>query len=606
MSGICGFINMRKTLSCDYMLNIINKMNSALYNSNEGFTYCDENCVIGKNDNYAVSNTTVVFFHGDLYNMQNLCKKNSITVENEAQLILYCYEKNGVSVFEELSGKFVFIIYDKETKIVNIVRDKVGSKQVYYYQNDECFIFSTELNGLFSTNIIPKVIDKVALSQYLQLTYIPSPNCIIENVKKVRPAVVFSRDSEGNISEEEYWTLKHTIDEKYRDFETCKKDLEELLYDSIKEKLAIYPESGAFLSGGFDSSIVVSIMSDLSQNSIKTFTVGFEEKQFDESELAGIVANKNKTDHTLLNLNWDNVVEDIDTVLKCLDEPFADSSFISTYAVCKLAKKYVDVTFMGDAGDELFAGYNKYLISYYGEKYKKIPKCIRKGIIEPLTKLIPQKSSLHRKVNKVILSADKSIFEQRKYLMSLGFKAEELKRLMLDGYVDSMDFIKENYDSFKDSDEQTRAQYIDFKTVLEGDMLPKVELASRLSGLKTCAPILDDKIIDFAYSIPTEFKINKTNRKIILKETFRHLLPEELYTAPKRGFSVPIGNWLETHLKETLLSFATKEYLEEQGLFDYETINAFINEHLTHKKDRYSELWVFFVFQYWYEKYFKS
>ncbi len=606
MSGICGFIDISKKFNKEDTLNTITAMNSALYASNDGYIYQDDDCIIGKCDNYADNDSIIVFFHGELYNKQSLCEINEFIANNEAQLVLLGYEKFGENFFKQLSGKFVFVIYDKKTKKLTVIRDKVGSKQMYYYKNEDCFVFCTELAGLLATNIVPKKIDKVSLSQFLQLTYIPAPQCIIENVKKVKPAVVFCLDSSANIFENDYWTLTHSIDERYTDFEVCKAELNDLLYASVKEKMALYPDSGAFLSGGFDSSIVVGVMSDISDTPIRTFTIGYDEKQFDESELAGLVANKNNTDHTVLNLDWDAVVENIDTVLNGVDEPYADSSLIATYAVCKLAKEHTDVAFMGDAGDELFAGYNKYLISYYGSKYKKIPKFLRKGIIEPISKLLPRKSSLYRKVNKVISSADMPIFEQRKRLMSLGFKAEELKKLMLDGYVDSMNFIKENYEFLKDSDEQTRAQYVDFKTVLEGDMLPKVELASRLSGLKTCAPILDDKIIDFAYSIPTDFKINKTNRKIILKETFRHLLPEELFTAPKHGFAVPIGNWLETNLKEQLLKFASKDFLEKQGLFNYDYINMIIDEHFNHKKNRYSELWAFFVFQNWYKKYIEQ
>lgn len=606
MSGICGFINFSKKFNIDYMLNVVNTMNSALYNSNGEFTYQDDECVIGQNNNYYDSDKNILFFYGELYNKQTLSSKYNVQSINEAQLVLTLYENIGIDAFKELGGKFVFIIYNKRSKKLSIVRDKVGSKQIYYYKNDDCFIFCSELNGLLTADIILRKIDKISLSQYLQLTYIPAPNTIIDNVKKVKPSLVFSLDSNGEIVENEYWELIHSIDENYTNFEVCKSKLKELLYSSVREKMDIYQNSGAFLSGGFDSSIVVGVMSDISDAPIKTFTIGYDEKQFDESELAGIVARKNNTNHTVLNLDWDTVVEDIDTVLNGLDEPYADSSLIATYAVCKLAKEHTDVAFMGDSGDELFAGYNKYLISYYGDKYKKIPKFIRKGIIEPVSKLIPRKSSLYRKVNKVISSADMPIFEQRKRLMSLGFKPEELKQLMLDGFVDNMDFVKAQYEFLSQSDEQTRAQYIDFKTVLEGDMLPKVEIASRLSGLKTCAPILDGDIIEFAYSIPTEFKINKTNRKIILKETFRYLLPDELFTAPKHGFAVPIGNWLESNLKDRLLDFASKDFLEKQGLFSYDYINMIISEHFSHKKNRYSELWAFFVFQNWYKKYIEQ
>ncbi len=606
MSGICGFIDFSKKFNKDYMLNIVSTMNSALYRTEEEYVFANDFCAIGKNDNYCENDNFVLFFYGDLYNKQFLSQKYSFESNNEAELLLNIYKQKGNDFFKELSGKFVVLVYNKKTNTVLIARDKVGSKQIYYYKNDDCFIFSTELNALLATDIVPKQIDKAALSQYLQLTYTPAPLTIIKDVKKLRPSIIFSIDENAVVTEDEYWHIEHKITEKHKDFESCKSELKNLLYSSVKEKLDLYSDSGAFLSGGFDSSIVVGVMSDISDAPIKTFTIGYDEKQFDESELAGLVARKNNTNHTVLNLDWDTVVDDIDTVLNGLDEPYADSSLIATYAVCKLAKEYTDVAFMGDSGDELFAGYNKYLISYYGNKYKKIPKFLRKGIIEPITKLIPRKSSLYRKVNKVISSADMPLFEQRKRLMSLGFKPEELKQLMLDGFVDNMDFIKVQYEFLPHADEQTRAQYIDFKTVLEGDMLPKVELASRLSGLKTCAPILDDKIIDFAYSIPTEFKINKTNRKIILKETFRHLLPEELFTAPKHGFAVPIGNWLESNLKDRLLEFASKDFLEKQGLFNYDYISLIINEHFSHKKNRYSELWAFFIFQNWYKKYIEQ
>lgn len=606
MGGICGFIDFSKKLNSDYMLNVVNTMNSALYNSGDGFTYQDNDCVIGLNNNYYDSGKNILFFYGELYNKQTLSSKYDIQAANEAEIVLTLYEKTGTDIFKDLGGKFVFVIYNKQNKELSIVRDKVGSKQIYYYKNDDCFVFCSELNGLLTTDIIPRKVDKISLSQYLQLTYIPAPNTIIENVKKVKPSLVFSLDSNSKITENEYWQLSNSICENYTDFEVCKSKLKELLYSSVEEKINIYQDAGAFLSGGFDSSIVVGVMSDISDTPIKTFTIGYDEKQFDESELAGIVAQKNNTNHTVLNLDWNTVVDDIDIVLNGLDEPYADSSLIATYAVCKLAKEHTDVAFMGDAGDELFAGYNKYLISYYGEKYKRIPKILRRGIIEPIAKLIPHNSSLYRKVSKVVASADMPIFEQRKRLMSLGFKPEELKQLMLDGFVDSMDFIKAQYDFLPFADEQTRAQYIDFKTVLEGDMLPKVEIASRLSGIKTCAPILDGDIIDFAYSIPTEFKINKTNRKIILKETFRYLLPEELFTAPKHGFAVPIGNWLESDLKDRLLEFANKDFLEKQGLFNHDYINNIIQEHFSHKKNRYSELWAFFVFQNWYKKYIEQ
>ncbi len=602
MAGICGFLNISGKSDNKYVENTVNRMSSSLYNSFSGPLFDDGFCAAIKSDCFAENNSKAVFFYGELYNKEQLCVEYNTAAENEASFILNTNAADNFTLLEKLSGKYVFVVYDKNRKELKIIRDKIGSKPMYYYKTDECFVFSTELKSLLASDIVPRRIDKSALSRFLQLTYIPAPACIIENVKKARQASVCSVDACGRICENGYWDFIPKIKDEYKDFEVCKATLKETLCNSVREKMALYPNNGAFLSGGFDSSIVVSIMARICEKSVNTFTIGYDNKQFDESSLAAIVANKNGTKHHVLNLDYATVKADMETVLNGLDEPYADSSLIATFAVCKLAKQYVDVAFMGDAGDELFAGYNKYLISYYGGKYKKIPRWLRKYVIEPLTKLIPSKSRLRRKINKVVLSADMPVFEQRKRLMCLGFKPEELQNLMLDGYVDALDFIKEDYDFLRDSDEQTRAQYVDLKTVLEGDMLPKVEIACKLSGLKTCAPILDDRIIKLAYGIPTEFKINKTNRKIILKETFRDILPDELFSAPKHGFAVPIGEWLEGELKTRLMTYADKDFLAKQGLFSSDYISRIIDEHFSHKKDRYSELWAFFVFQSWYEK----
>ena len=284
-----------------------------------------------------------------------------------------------------------------------------------------------------------------------------------------------------------------------------------------------------------------------------------------------------------------------------MDEPFVDSSLIATYTVSKMAKEYVSVILTGDAGDELFAGYNKYLISYYSERYNRIPKILRKGIIEPSSKLLPAGSAIARKVNKVIGSANMDIFEQRKYLMSLGLKHDELSQLMKSGYVSEMPFIREQYDTLN-SEEQTRAQFVDLNTVLEGDMLTKVDRGSMLASLETRVPMLDRKLIELAFNMPAKFKINNKDRKIILKDTFRDLIPEELFSAPKHGFSVPVGNWLENDLKTQLMKYANKDFLDEQGLFNTSYIHQIIEEHMTHKVNRFSELWAFYAFQGWFVK----
>lgn len=588
-------IRMTKTMNCSYSLC---SMGHGVFSDEKVAPTCNNEM------------TKMIVFNGSLYNYANLKEEllknySSIEIKNEEQLILYGIEAEGEIFVNKLEGSFVFTVFDCKTNKLKLFRDKFGCESIYYYKTDDLFVFSSELENILNLDIIEKRIDKAALSRYFQLTYIPGPLTIIENVFKIAPANIMTVDEKGRVSTEAYWSLdKFNNDDLIEDYDECKNQLREKLFASVEQRMNGEKSIGAFLSGGFDSSIVVGVMSQLSDVPVNTFTVGFADKRFDESETARIVAEKNKTNHTVLTLDWNNVYPTIEHVLNNLSEPYADSSLIASYSISEKTSEFVKVALSGDVGDELFAGYNKYLVNYYVDRYNKIPKVLRKGIIEPSIKTISSKSIFRRKAEKVISSSLLSEFERRKRLMMLGFKYDEMEKFMLNSYIDEMLFIEEQYEHMNNRDEQTRAQYVDFITVLEGDMLPKVEIGSSLAGLETRAPILDTSIVELAYQIPTRYKINNKDRKIILKDTFRDLLPDELFNRPKTGFSVPIGEWLETILKNNLLRYASKEFIEEQGLFNYEYINLIINNHLTHKENRYSELWAFYVFQNWYERVF--
>ena len=622
MCGINGFVQFNRIKSAAEMSMLVHSMNEKIIHrgpDDEG-VFADDLCALGmrrlsiidlQSGNQPIWNEThdmVIVFNGELYNFKPLREElkamgHIFTTNSDTEVVLHGIESFGTSFLEKMEGMYAFAIYNVKKKIWILARDRIGEKPLYYYKTKDYMLFGSELKSLLATGLIPKEIDREALSIYFQLTYIPAPYSILKNVYKLPQASYMQIDNDGNIISEKYWDIKNIGSEQLiTDYSEGKRLLKEAFYKSVEQRMISDVPLGAFLSGGFDSTIIVGIMSQLSSKPVDTFTIGYREKQFDESSLANIVAKKNNTNHHVLMMNWESVIGDFDVLLGNIDEPFADSSLIATYAVSKMTKQYVTVALTGDAGDELFAGYNKYLIAYYGGKYNKIPRILRKAVIEPLIGLIPAGHSLERKASKVIHAASMDIYEQRKILMSLGFKPNELTKLMRDGYVAPMQFIREYYDRLTNYDEQTRAQYIDLKVVLEGDMLPKVDRASMLASLETRVPMLDSKVIELAYRLPANFKINKTNRKIILKDTFRELIPEELFHAPKHGFAVPIGKWLEKILKEQLLKYADKEYLEAQGLFNADYINRIINEHMTHKADRYSELWAFYVFQNWYER----
>ena len=622
MCGINGFIQFEEMKSAAEMWGIVHEMNEKIIHrgpDDEGL-FADDLCALGmrrlsvidlQGGNQPIWNEShdmVIVFNGELYNFKSLREElkalgHVFSTNSDTEVVLHGIESFGSSFLQKMEGMYAFATYDLKKKMWMLARDRVGEKPLYYYRTRDGILFGSEMKSLLTTGLVPKEIDRKALSIYFQLTYIPAPYSIIKDVCKLPQASYMLIDSNGNITTEKYWDIDNiNHDRMITDYAEGKRLLKDALYNSVEQRMNSDVPLGAFLSGGFDSTVIVGIMSQISATPINTFTIGHKEKAFDESALAQIVAKKNHTNHHVLMMDWESVIEDFDTLLGNVDEPFADSSLIATFAVSKMTKQYVTVALTGDAGDELFAGYNKYLIAYYSHRYEKIPRVFRKTVIEPLVNMLPVSTPLVRKAHKVIDAANMDIYEQRKQMMSLGFKPDELTRLMKDGYVDPMLFIREYYDQLTDFDEQTKAQYVDLKVVLEGDMLPKVDRASMLSSLETRVPMLDSKVIELAYRLPTSFKINKTNRKIILKDTFKELIPEELFHAPKHGFSVPIGKWLETSLREQLLKYADKEYLEAQGLFDADYINRIIEEHMTHKANKYSELWAFYVFQNWYER----
>lgn len=623
MCGINGFIQFKKKYDKNRLNKIVHDMNESIIHrgpDHEG-VYTDEICSLGMRRLSIIdlqggaqpiwneSHDKLVIFNGELYNyriLKQMLKQEGhvFSTDSDTEVVLHGIESYGVKFLEKMEGMFAFAVYDTLKKKWILARDRIGEKPLYYYHCSDCFIFASELKSILSIGIVPKEIDKEALSRYFQLTYIPAPKSIIKNVYKLMPATVMILDQEGNEYTETYWNLDANYeDNQYDDYDKCKKLLREKLFKSVGQRMNSDVPIGAFLSGGFDSAIIVGIMSQLSNKPIDTFTIGFKEKDYDESQLAKIIAEKNKTNHHILTLERNEIISDIDRILGNMDEPFADSSLIATYAVARMAKQHVLVALTGDAGDELFAGYNKYLISYYGNLYEHIPRIIRKGLIEPVVRILPSRSFTVQKVKKVVDSSGTDIYQKRKQLMCMGFKESEINKLMLDGFVDSMEFIEREYRVLRDRDEQIRAQYVDLKIVLEGDMLAKVDRASMLASLETRVPMLDSEVVRLAFRMPTRFKINRTARKIILKDAFRDMIPEELFHAPKHGFNVPIKNWMGAALKKYIYQYASPDFIQQQGLFSWQYINDMINMYMEHREKCYSELWTFFVFQYWYEHY---
>ena len=558
-------------------------------------------------------NSLKIVFNGEIYNYKELRKElinkgHIFKTDSDTEVVLHLYEEYGNECVKLLKGMFAFAIYSLSSNTIFLARDRAGEKPLYYYKGENAFVFASELKSIIASNIIEKRINKIALEQYFMLTYIPAPLTILEDVYKLKAGhyMIFAND--GSVTIEKYWDIDYSLSNKIESYSDAKNILRETLFSSVEKCMVSDVPIGSFLSGGIDSTIITGIMATISNKPINTFTIGFKDKRFDESDRAALVAKMHNTKHHVFVIDSDNMLNNISKIIDNIDEPFADSSYIPTFTVSDLASKNVKVVLTGDAGDELFAGYDKYLIGYYSNLYEKIPSFIRKNIIETGIKKMPQDNSTVRKINKVVENFNLDIFSQRENLMCLGLKKNQIGKLLAYESEKNLDLISEYYNTFsrENATEIDRTLYTDFKVVLEGDMLCKVDRASMLSSLETRVPFLYPDVIEVASQIPAEYKIKARNKKIILKDTFSDLIPKELLKASKKGFSVPLASWIKNELYEDIAKALDYNKIKKQELLNADFVQQLLNEHIIGAKNNASIIWAIYVFEKWYSNYFEN
>lgn len=554
----------------------------------------------------------VIVFNGEIYNFLELKSQlielgYTFNTTSDTEVILVGYKEYGIDfLLEKLEGMFAFALYDLDLEKVFLVRDKFGEKPLYYINNEKGIYFASEIKALEKL-IDTSNIDIVALNYFLALSYIPAPYTIYRDVKKVKAAHYIIVDLNGEFNTVKYYDLQKVLsnNKKEYDLESAKNKLEALLKDSIEKRMISDVPIGAFLSGGIDSSIVSTLMAKISSEPINTFSIGFKVKEYDESNRAKLIANQIKSNHKVYYLDYKDVVKIIDEIILHYDEPFGDSSAIPSYYVAKLASKDVKVVLTGDAADELFAGYEKYLANYYIKKYQKLPSFL-KVIFKGSVNLIPHNkftNSILRRVKKVIDNSTLSDFDLHYNMMCLGFDDKARTSLLNSQFFNSFkDELKQKFDSFNSSEVLDKSLFTDLNIVLEGDMLAKVDRACMKNSLEARVPFLDSKIVEFAFSIPTDLKIKKRNKKYILKETFKSILPKETIDYRKKGFGVPVDYWFRNELKESISNLLNESFIKEQGIFNYEYIQKLLKDHIEGKENHKGKLWNLYVFQKWYVK----
>jgi len=395
-----------------------------------------------------------IVFNGEIYNFREVRERlvacgHLFKTQSDTETILHAYEEFGEDCVNHLFGMFAFAIYDTRERQIFLARDRVGEKPLYYTKTKDRFIFASELKSILALANIPRKIDKIALTQFLTLTYIPAPRSIFEGIYKLPAAHTLSVSENGEISSREYWDVASLREEQIDDYGECKLRLRETLFSSVEKCMISDVPVGTFLSGGIDSTIITGIAAKISKTPVETFTIGLREKSDDESPLAKITSQFHGTKHHVHVIGDEDLRGNIATILEHMDEPFADSSIIPTYTVSKMARERVKVILTGDSGDELFAGYNKYLIGYYSALYNRVPAIIRKQLIERIVYALPDTTGLTRKIRKVLDNASGDIFEQRRALMCLGIVPKSLSNLVsFPASADnSLAFIRERYET---------------------------------------------------------------------------------------------------------------------------------------------------------------
>lgn len=555
--------------------------------------------------------TIWVSFNGEIYNYLELrerllAKGHRFKSQTDTEVIVHGYEEWGTDCFSELNGMFAIAIWDEAKQKLILARDRIGQKPLFYHSHNGNFCFASELKALMKLPFFEKEIDFESLKQYLVFNYVPAPRSIFKHTFKLEPGkfLVVSKKT-GTIRLETYWDPIPVLTNKRHNNilseEAYLDQLEQLLVDAVRKRLISDVPLGAFLSGGIDSSLIVAIMTELSDLPVKTFTIGFEELEYNEAVYAKRVAEYLRTEHREFYLSSRDSLDIIEKLPDMYDEPFADHSAIPTYLVSKHTREYVTVALSGDGGDELFCGYPRYDWILLASNLNCLPLGVRKAA----SKVIRYLASNSRKISSL---GEALQFESLSYLYMAGFgtfKQRDLRMLVNDAYHPDEVRFHQLYKVLKEEDTLDTFPLIDLTTYLPGDILAKVDRASMFTSLEARAPLLDYRVVEFAISLPVELKRKNGDKKYLLKELLYKYLPKELFQRPKHGFGIPLSFWLRDKggLRPLIEEYLNPGRVEKQGTFNADFVSNLVTSHLNGDENHQNRLWALLMLEMWAERY---
>ncbi len=561
-------------------------------------------------------------FNGEIYNFNEIKKEltalgHTFELASDSEMILHAYEEWGEKCLDKFIGMFAFVILDDKKQQFFCARDRAGVKPFFYYYENGLFLFSSELKSFHKHPNFSKKVDKNAVASYMQYGNVPTPHCIFQNAKKLKPGHHFTIDllnplqNINDIELVQYWNVYdyYNAPKSTLNYTEAKLETERILQSSFEYRMVADVPVGVFLSGGYDSACVTALLQKDRTEKLKTFTIGVPDIGLNEAPYAKDIANYIGTDHTEINCTEKEAIDMIPDLPYYFDEPFADSSAIPTTLVSKMARKQVTVALSADGGDEIFAGYNRYdYMMRYGKKINNIPGFARKSMVGLMknisSKKIPvlkHKYNFHNRYEKLKQVLKNPSNENIMLSLSQQYTYEQMKKIMACDFSE----LPTDYQSKELKNKLNPLAYmqaIDYQTYLLDDILQKVDRSTMTHSLEGREPFLDHRIIEFAATLPNEYKYHNGVKKRIVRDIVHQYIPKEMMDRPKMGFAIPIANWLNNELKDLVEEYIAESKIKEQGFFNWDFISQLKNDFFNGRKEYDTKIWYVLMFQMWYAK----
>ncbi|MBK6725584.1 MAG: asparagine synthase (glutamine-hydrolyzing) [Acidobacteria bacterium] len=630
MCGITGWVNLEKSKSNNHTEAVLHSMCERILHrgpDSEGL-WMDDTVALGMRrlsiidlhtgdqPVYSEDKSVVAMINGELYNYREVRAElekrgHKFRTQTDVEIVPHLYQIYGEDLVDHINGMFAISLWDTAKKKLILARDRFGEKPIYYGVFDGKLLYASEPKAILAHPSVKAELNLDALRHYLSYDYVPAPHSIYKGIFKLPAAHILTVEN-GEIKTRRYWNVSWEKSEKPASLNNAAAELRELMSDAVRMRLVADVPLGILLSGGVDSSAIAAFAVQHATEKVKTFSIGFEEDSFDESKYARQVSHHLGTEHYEATLSVGTAADLITEIGTWLDEPLSDGSLIPTFMLSRFVRHHVTVALGGDGGDELFAGYPMYFGHKVAEMYSAVPGFIRSGMIEPVVKNLPVSTknlSFEYRAKRFVRSSNYDLIT-RHHSWFGSFSIEEQTALLTPEVREqtSNDIYRGAREMLEQCDatnEIEQMQYLDMNFYMAEDILTKVDRASMAVSLETRAPFLDPRIGQFAASVPLDYKLRGSKGKYILKKSLEGLLPDEILHRKKKGFGIPIAEWLKGRLSPLMHDLLAPERLKEQGLFNAEYVQILIAEHEKGIASHHKQLWTLLVFQLWYDNFLK-